>query len=386
MRSKSIVLLALALGCGLVASIGISQYMDARSAGGDSGEKQPIFVAMTDINPNDELTAQNVKVEEWPKSIVPAGALGKLEDVEGKRSRMKIYAGEPILSSKLLGDNESLGAAKEIPEGMRVVHIKVDPAQGSANLILPGDRVDVIVFKQPGADMHTMASKIILQDIKVFAVDTHTENEYTRTKSDQAEPMSAKTIALLVTPQQAVILHAATEIAGAVRLVLRNPEDKEQVASQGATIGDIFGSDQRWITGREGEGEGKDDGKGGGLAEWLNKQKAQAPPEPPPAPESTEPAAPVRRMIVLYGSELQQVEFSGNGVPSTQIVNSGGGSSGDPSTIGPSTLTGENEPQPSPPPAEGAGDETKDGNTDDSTNETKNGNTDDNKDEFISPD
>ena len=33
MRSKSIVLLALALGCGLVASIGISQYMDAPVAG-----------------------------------------------------------------------------------------------------------------------------------------------------------------------------------------------------------------------------------------------------------------------------------------------------------------------------------------------------------------
>ena len=37
MRSKSIVLLALALGCGLVASIGISQVMDRHNAGRRTG-------------------------------------------------------------------------------------------------------------------------------------------------------------------------------------------------------------------------------------------------------------------------------------------------------------------------------------------------------------
>ncbi|MEX2111626.1 MAG: Flp pilus assembly protein CpaB, partial [Pirellulales bacterium] len=147
MRSKSIVLLAVALGCGLIASIGISQLMDVRNQGGDSGERQPVFVAMADINAADELTAQNIKLEEWPKAIVPAGALTRLEDVEGKRCRMKIYAGEPILSSKLLGPDESIGAAKEIPPGYRVAHVTVDGATGSNNLILPGDRVDVLVFR-----------------------------------------------------------------------------------------------------------------------------------------------------------------------------------------------------------------------------------------------
>ena len=102
---------------------------------------------MTDINPNEELTAQNIKTEEWPKAIVPAGALTKIEEVEGQRCRMKVYAGEPILSSKLLGADESIGAAKDIPPGYRVAHVKVDGATGSNNLILPGDRVDVVVFR-----------------------------------------------------------------------------------------------------------------------------------------------------------------------------------------------------------------------------------------------
>lgn len=74
MRSKSIILLVLALGCGLVASIGISQYMEARHKATDHGDLQPVFVAMTDINANEEMTAQNIKLEEWPKNIIPAGA------------------------------------------------------------------------------------------------------------------------------------------------------------------------------------------------------------------------------------------------------------------------------------------------------------------------
>src|SRR6476659_8245530 len=212
MRSKSLLLIVLAVGCGLVATIGINQLMNDRNQAAEQGELQAVFVAMTDINANEELTPQNMKMEEWPKAIVPTGALSKLEEVEGKRCRVKLYAGEPILSSKLLGATEAVGAAKDIPPGYRVTHVKVDSMTGASNLILPGDRVDVVVFRQPHADTHALAAKIVLQDIKVFAVDTHTETEFAQTKNDQSEPMSAKTIALLVTPQQAVILHAASEM------------------------------------------------------------------------------------------------------------------------------------------------------------------------------
>ena len=48
--------MVLALGCGIVAAIGITQVMDVknRSRAGD-GETQPVFVAMNDIAANEEL-------------------------------------------------------------------------------------------------------------------------------------------------------------------------------------------------------------------------------------------------------------------------------------------------------------------------------------------
>jgi pilus assembly protein CpaB len=304
MRSKSILLLALALGCGLVASIGISQVMEARNkAPVEDSDMQPIFVAMTDINANDVLSAQVIKLEEWPKKMVPAGALTKLEDVEGKRCRMKLYQGEPILAAKLLGSGESAGAANQIPAGYRVAHVKVDSVTGGSNLILPGDRVDVLVFRNNTGDMSGTAAKIVLQDIKVFAVDTHTENEFSRTKSDQSEPMTAKTIALLVTPQQSVILHAASEISGSVRLVLRNPDDEDHTSVPGVTIADIFGPDQ--FSDRNAEQNLTKNPE-------HNGPKIDTPLQPPIATVA-ERTGPPWKMVVMYGSELKEIEFPGDG-------------------------------------------------------------------------
>ncbi len=314
MRTKSVILLALAMACGLVAAVGISQVMDVRQKGPDEGERQPVFVAMSDIRPNEELTAQNVKLEEWPKKIIPAGALTRLEEVEGKRTRLKLYAGEPILASKLFGAEDMTGAARDIPPGYRVAYVKVDPVSGSSNLILPGDRVDVLVFRHPNADSHATAAKIVLQDIKVFAVDTQTETEFTATKDEQTEPMTAKTISLLVTPQQAVVLHAATEIGGAVRLVLRNPEDDVHVTDDGATLDDIFG-DHAQDGSRKAEKATTPQQETSDMNTWLTNEAgkqgaagaATALPSAPPLPMER------KRMLVLLGAELVQIEIPGNG-------------------------------------------------------------------------
>ena len=109
MRPKSLALLLLALGCGLVASIGITEVMAKRNAEptGPTGETEPIFVAIADIALGDTITAQVLKLEQWPKDKVPAGAISRIEDVEGRRARTKLFAGEPILEHKLLGKGAS---------------------------------------------------------------------------------------------------------------------------------------------------------------------------------------------------------------------------------------------------------------------------------------
>ena len=214
MRPKSLALLLLALGCGLVASIGITQVLSSR--GGDSNaataDTQPVYVAVNDIALGDLLNASMVKLEQWPKGKIPAGAISRLEDAEGRRARTKLFAGEPIQDHRLLGKGASeQGATALIPKGYRVVPVKVDSVTGGSSLILPGDRVDVMVHlvKDMNRDIQETVTRTILQDIKVFAVDSIVDLEK---EKEPGKTISAKTISLLVTPEQAAKVMLASQL------------------------------------------------------------------------------------------------------------------------------------------------------------------------------
>src|SRR5262245_47967794 len=82
MRPKSLLLLALALGCGLVASIGISQVMDRNSNSPAAIETEPVYVALHNINLGDPIDSKMIALQEWPKGKVPRGAITKLEELK----------------------------------------------------------------------------------------------------------------------------------------------------------------------------------------------------------------------------------------------------------------------------------------------------------------
>ena len=242
MRPKSIALLMLALGCGLVAAIGYTQVLARRNSepAGATGETQAIFVAMADIGMGDLLTSQMLKLEQWPKDKIPAGAIARIEDIEGRRVRTRLYPGEPILENKLLGKGASeQGASALIPKGYRVVPVRVDLQSGGSNLILPGDRVDVMVhlIHDPGRGIQETITRTILQDVKVFGVNEVVDME---NEKDAKRSINAKTISLLVKPDQAAKVMLAQQM-GTIQLVMRSPEDDQQAPSAQARPSELFG-------------------------------------------------------------------------------------------------------------------------------------------------
>jgi pilus assembly protein CpaB len=125
MRAKSLVLLLIAGVCGLVASIGISQVIDRKGTTTDAPMGE-LFVAVTDIDIAAKLDATNVKLDKWPKDRIPEGAITKLEDLKDKFPRTRLFAGEPILAAKLMDTNSGIDNSAKIPDGYRVVSVKVD--------------------------------------------------------------------------------------------------------------------------------------------------------------------------------------------------------------------------------------------------------------------
>ncbi|MBN1851522.1 MAG: Flp pilus assembly protein CpaB [Pirellulales bacterium] len=277
MRPKSIVLLFLALGCGLVASIGISQVMDKnRQQARPSVETDAIYVAKHDINLGDPIKPEMVNLEEWPKDKIPSGAIRELSALEGRRPRAKIFVGEPILDGKLLGPGEHDNATDTITKGYRVLPISVKADTGGAGLLKPGDRVDVQCFIPRNQSMGILetTTKTILHNIRVFAVD-----QTTRLMSEGEESaIMAKTVSLLVTPKQANVLQLANKV-GEISLVARNPDDAAADDTAQVSFEDLLGSVEKNNREKEqdrNQEETASEGHGGFLGSLLADIKSKA--------------------------------------------------------------------------------------------------------------
>lgn len=244
MRPKSLILIIIALGCGLVASIGISQVLEQQSGQPTPQvEMENIFVALEDIDINEPIKPEMIKLEPWPADKIPEGAIRELENVEGRRPRSRLFVGEVILEGKLFGSEEDHGASKLIPKGYRVHAIRVTAESAVSGLILPGDRVDVIVYLTVVNQVNRSAGKkqitrTILTNCRVFAVNEQIHRE----TDSQGNSIAAKTVSLLVTPKQVEILVLASQL-GKLSLSLRSPDESgstESATTDDATIQELL--------------------------------------------------------------------------------------------------------------------------------------------------
>jgi pilus assembly protein CpaB len=222
MRSKSIVLILIAAVCGTVAATGVSQAIRSPGGGGAPAiETVKIFVAAKEIDIREIFNAENIRLEEWPKAKAPEGAIMNLEEIEGQYARTRLFSGEVILKQKLMGKDEVGAHEVTIPPGYRVKSVQVTMASAVSNLIMPGSRVDVLVFLKQGNGVEKTGAYTILKNVRVFAVNDKVDRDI----DTEGQTIAAKTVSLLVKPDQVEKLLIASAV-GRLELSLRRPDDE----------------------------------------------------------------------------------------------------------------------------------------------------------------
>jgi pilus assembly protein CpaB len=222
MRSKSIVLILIAAVCGTVAATGVSQAIRSPGGGGPAAiETVKIFVAAKEIDIREVFSPENIRLEEWPKTKAPEGAIVNLEEIEGQFARTRLFAGEVILKQKLMGKDEVGAHEVTIPPGYRVKSVQVTMASAVSNLVMPGSRVDVLVFLKQGNGVEKTGAYTILKNVRVFAVNDKVDREI----DTEGQTIAAKTVSLLVKPDQVEKLLIASAV-GRLELSLRRPDDE----------------------------------------------------------------------------------------------------------------------------------------------------------------
>jgi len=295
MRMKSLILIFIALGCGLVASIGISQVMNRDSGGGGGIELEQILVALNDVDIGSKLDAQNVKLEDWPKAKVPEGAIRRLEDVKDKFANVRFFKGEPLNVNKISDTLKNI--AVQVPPGYRAMPVKVDE-DTVMKAVSPGDRVDVMVFlRRNGQDIPETGAFTILKNVRVFAINTNTE----RAADAKGEAMNFRTVSLLVKPDHARELVVAAQM-GKIMLTLRRPDESDELAGEEVTpLAEI-------LSGRAQTASDPPTPGGGNSFMQVVKDAVGAPPPAAAAlPAAVEPAW---RMDIMGPAERKRYEWT----------------------------------------------------------------------------
>lgn len=227
MKPKTLLLLAVAGGCGLVAMLFVQQAMQNGNSQAKV-ETARVLVAIADIEPGVKLSEANVAFRDMaiPEGGFAKDIVTKPEDYEDRSPKTRLFAGD-VISLVKLNEAGMSGRSTVIPKGMRVMTINVNDTHTQSGLMQPGDRVDVLVTYQ-GKDENTKARvtkvKTLLEYVEVFATDDRMVNK----ANDGSESGKAKNVSLLLTPEQTTYVTVA-QSKGQLGLLWRNKADDEIV-------------------------------------------------------------------------------------------------------------------------------------------------------------
>src|SRR4051794_34876970 len=216
MNGKALILLFMAVLCGLAAMYGTSRML-TKQQHKETLEMQDVLVAARDLKVEEVVKPDMVKLTQVPRASVPPGTFTSIKDVEDRWVQIKMLEGESLLDRKLAPKGSPAGMVARIPTGMRAFAVEVNEHTGVSGFILPDHRVDV-VQNESGPNGKAEA-ETILQDVLVLA----SGQVFTRPED---RSIQSRTVTLAVTPEQVDVLVAAGA-KGALTLALRGLNDHE---------------------------------------------------------------------------------------------------------------------------------------------------------------
>jgi Flp pilus assembly protein CpaB len=271
MKPKTMVLMVIAVVCGLGASYMTSQLLADR-AGPPEKPKVAVFVAKKQIeigtplkNAKDLFEVKMVTEGDEPKTAVK-----DLDNIKDKYAKA-IRKGQYFMLEDVTDEQSQL----QVPEGFRAVGVRVNTeAIAGGFAALPGSRVDLIYHVRRGGDDETH-SGILLEDVLVLGADA------IHKRDDAVSAITASVVTLALKPKEMLTVDLAMA-SGTLRLVLRKFGDKSLADTTKVTTNQML----------HGKGDEKD-GKKGEFSEKV--VSALAAPAVPVAPNPIESKPVVER-------------------------------------------------------------------------------------------
>jgi pilus assembly protein CpaB len=194
-----------------------------------------VLVARTDIGIGQFATQGNFRWQSWPNDAVSPAFISRanngdrmLQDLSGSIVRSPITAGEPITAQKLIKAGQGGVLAAILPKGMRAISTRIREETAAGRMILPNDRVDVILIRklQSKDRGESFVSDTLFRNVRVLAIGQQIE-----VKDGKKSEATANTATVELTPRQSELLALANSM-GEISLTLRSIADITDNAGQ----------------------------------------------------------------------------------------------------------------------------------------------------------
>lgn len=242
MRNRAILMLGLAVVFAVVAAFLAQSWL--RDQVGNAvapvivqeaprAPETTIVVARQPLFYGNELTRQNIREIPWLADELPVGTFQNVEELfADKKSRIVLRTmeqNEPVLESKISGDDRAATMSAIIPLKMRAITIRVNDILGVAGFIIPGDRVDMLLTREGSSKK--LETTLMLQNVQILGIDQ-------QASEDQDEPRVVRAVTIAVTPAQAQKTVLASSV-GSISLALRNRGDADPARATRITLADL---------------------------------------------------------------------------------------------------------------------------------------------------
>jgi pilus assembly protein CpaB len=228
MKPKTMILMVVAVGCGLGASYMTSKLLAERGNNQAEEPTKTVLVVKQRVAPwlpiKDPAVAFEVK--EFPERLAPKKALTSLDQVKDQRLKTILEEGKPVTEDDLLSKDQ-LGLAAQMTPGQQAIAIKVTQETSVSGFILPGSRVNVIYITRSEGK-----ARYILQNMLVLAIDQ-------ASKPNPEQPtILGQTVTFAANPEETLRLSLAAS-QGELRLTLLPPGATTLIRNPEVTLADL---------------------------------------------------------------------------------------------------------------------------------------------------
>jgi pilus assembly protein CpaB len=182
---------------------------------------------------DDAISTEKVKADEIPQEFRPGTALTDINILRGKVALTNLSANQVLVDGMFVDPRVAqVTAAQRIPSGQVAVSVSIDQVRGVAGLLVPGDKVNVMVGAPDGE--HTL-----YQNVSILYIGTTAAPQAGDTTAVTTPATGANLITFAVPQDAAERIVFASNTPGGLYLSLV-PPDYQPTAIPTVNPGNLF--------------------------------------------------------------------------------------------------------------------------------------------------